>query len=98
MTTVVDLPVDRIVEVARRYRLKELAVFGSVARGEATPDSDVDFLYVRSPDGPRGMDFLGLQEDLEQAIGRKVDVVPKDYLHWVIRDRVLAEAEVLYAA
>ena len=98
MTTVADLPVAQIIEVARRYRLKELAVFGSVARGDATPDSDVDFLYVRGQDGPRGMEFFGLQEELERLLGRNVDVVPKNHLHWVIRDRVLAEAEVLYAA
>lgn len=40
----------------------------------------------------------GMQEELEELLGRQVDLVPKDYLHWVIKDRVLAEARALYAA
>ena len=61
------------------YRLHggaELSVFGSVARGDARPDSDVDLLYVRGPGNDLGMSYFALQEDLEKLFGRRVDLVP----------------------
>jgi predicted nucleotidyltransferase len=84
--------------LAARYGLTELAVFGSTARGDATPASDVDLMYVRGPKAPKGLAFLALQSDLEELLGRKVDLVPKEGLHWVIRDRAIEDAEILYAA
>lgn len=81
-----------------KYGLTELAVFGSTVRGEATENSDVDFLYVRGPSSPKGLAFLGLQRELEELLGRRVDLVPKEGLHWVIRDEIINDAEVLYAA
>lgn len=89
---------EALAGVAARYGLTELAVFGSTVRGEATPTSDVDFMYVRGPKAPKGLAFLALQSDLEELLGRHVDLVPKDGLHWVIRDRVIEESEILYAA
>ncbi len=88
----------RLGELCRKYGVIELSVFGSVARGDDGPDSDVDLLYVNDPDNVLGMEFFGLGEELEELLGRKVDLVPKDYLHWVIKDRVLTEARPLYAA
>jgi hypothetical protein len=88
----------RLTELCRKYGIAELSVFGSVARGEARPDSDVDLLYVRVPGNDLGMAYFALQEDLEELFGRPVDLVAKDSLHRVIRDQVLADAQVLYAA
>lgn len=88
----------RLAELCRKYGIAELSVFGSVARGDAKPDSDVDLLYVRVPGNDLGMSYFALQEDLEELFGRPVDLVAKDSLHRVIRDRVLADAQVLYAA
>jgi uncharacterized protein len=88
----------RLADLCREYGIAELAVFGSVARGTAGPDSDVDLLYVRVPGNDLGMAYFALQEDLEELFGRPVDLVPKDGLHRVIRDRVLADSQVLYAA
>jgi uncharacterized protein len=85
-------------ELCRKYGIAELSVFGSAARGEARPDSDVDLLYVRLPGNDLGMSYFALQEDLEGLFGRPVDLVAKDGLHRVIRDQVLADAQVLYAA
>lgn len=84
--------------LCRKYDVVELSVFGSVARGDDGPDSDVDFLYVSDPKSSLGWEFYTLPEELEQLMGRPVDLVPKKYLHRVIRDRVLADAKVLYAA
>lgn len=88
----------RLAELCERYGIAELSVFGSVARGDARPDSDVDLLYVRVPGNDLGMLYFALQDDLEKLFGRPVDLVPKDGLHRVIRDQVLADAQVLYAA
>ena len=87
-----------IARLCAEYGVVELLVFGSTARGEAEPDSDVDLLYVRGPDAARGLAFFGLQEDLENLLRHRVDLISKDGLHWVIRERVLEDAEVLYAA
>jgi predicted nucleotidyltransferase len=88
----------KLAELCRRYGIAELSVFGSVARGEDRPDSDIDLLYVRVPGNDLGMAYFSLQEDLEKLFGRPIDLVPKDSLHRVIRDQVLADAQVLYAA
>lgn len=96
--TMEDLPLEAIREVARRYRLRELSVFGSVATGTARGDSDLDLLYVRSEETPSGLAFLTLADELAIVVGRPVDLVPREHLHWVLRDRVLAEARVLYVA
>ena len=88
----------RLAELCRAYGIAELSVFGSAARGDARPDSDVDLLYVRAPGNDLGMSYFALQEDLEQLFGRAVDLVPKEGLHRVIRDQVIADAQVLYAA
>jgi uncharacterized protein len=66
-------------------------VFGSAARGEAEPDSDIDFLVDFEP-GRSLLDLSRLWQDLEELLGRQVDVVEPGGLHWYIRDRVLQEA------
>jgi uncharacterized protein len=96
MKMAIDLPAGRIQDICRRYGVIELSVFGSAVRSDFGPDSDVDFLYVLSPDSKIGWEIATLQHELENVVGRDVDVVPKNYLHRVIRERVLAEAEVVY--
>jgi predicted nucleotidyltransferase len=88
----------RLAELCQKYGIAELSVFGSIARGDAQPDSDIDLLYVRVPGNDLGMSYFALQEDLEKLFGRPVDLVPKDDLHRVIREEVLGDAQVLYAA
>jgi uncharacterized protein len=88
----------QLAELCRKYGIAELSVFGSVARGDAQPGSDIDLLYVRVPGNDLGMSYFALQEDLEKLFGLPVDLVPKEGLHRVIRDQVLGDAQVLYAA
>ena len=82
---------DRILQIAARHGAHNVRVFGSTARGEAGPESDVDFLVdvgpTLSPWFP-----AGLVLDLEELLGREVDVVTEGALHWYIRDRILQEA------
>jgi predicted nucleotidyltransferase len=97
MSVKVDLPMDRIMQICRKYGVAELSVFGSAVRDDFGPESDVDFLYVLSPESMIGWEIVDFRDELADAVGREVDIVPKNYLHWVIRDRVLAEAEVVFS-
>ena len=84
---------EEILRIAARYGASNIRVFGSVARGEAGPESDVDFLMDLSPGW--GLALMGLWLDLEDLLGRKVDIVEEENLHWYIRDRVMQEAQPL---
>jgi predicted nucleotidyltransferase len=88
----------RLAGLCRKYAIAESAVFGSVARGDAGADSDVALLCARTPGNDLGMAYFDLQEDLERLLGRHVNLVAKDGLHRVMRNQVLAGAQVLYTA
>lgn len=83
---------DLIEALIRRYGAGRIRVFGSVARGEERPDSDVDFLVEL----PRGYDLftqrLPLAEHLQDLIQRKVELVPEHELNRHIREQVIREA------
>lgn len=83
---------EAIVALGNQYGARRIRVFGSVARGDERPDSDVDFLV----DFPRGYDLflqrLPLMERLTGLVGRRAEVVPEHELNRHIRDRVLKEA------
>jgi hypothetical protein len=90
---------DRISAICARYPVKELAVFGSHARGDATPESDVDFLVeFREGAGVGLLEYAALMRELSEALGMKVDLVSKRGLKPLIRDSVLGEARLAYAA
>lgn len=100
-TIVIDgHPVDasRLADLCRRYGVAELAMFGSVARGEETNGSDVDLLYVLEPDTRLGFAINDLEDELAMLFERPVDLVSKRALHRLIRDEVLSDARTLYAA
>ncbi len=82
---------EEILAVAERHGASNVRVFGSVARGEARPESDVDLLVDFSPRASL-MDQVALLQELEDLLAARVDVVSANALHWYIRDRVLAEA------
>ena len=83
-----------ILRIGTAYGARNIRVFGSVARGDAGARSDVDFLVDLAP-GRSLLDLGGLLMDLQDLLGRKVDVVTESALHWFIRDRVLQEAKAL---
>ncbi|MCY3019602.1 MAG: nucleotidyltransferase family protein [Planctomycetota bacterium] len=85
---------EEIMTVAARHGARSVRVFGSAARGEERPDSDVDFLVEMEP-GRSLFDMGGLLLDLQDLLGRKVDLVEPQGLHWYVRDRVLREAKAL---
>jgi len=80
----------KAVPILKRHGARRAGLFGSVVRGDDQAGSDVDFLVEL--DGEQSLlDVIGLKQDLEEALGRRVDVVEYDAVKPVIRDRVLLE-------
>ena len=82
---------EEILRIAAQHGVRDIRVFGSVARGEAGPDSDLDLLVEMEP-GRGLMDLGHLVMDLQDLLQCKVDVASEKGLHWYIRDKVLQEA------
>jgi predicted nucleotidyltransferase len=90
---------DRLVErhqaeiraIAARHGARSVRVFGSLARGDARDDSDLDLLVELEP-GRSLLDMIAIKQDLEDVLGRSVDVVTERGLSPYLRERVLAEA------
>ena len=80
-----------VLRLAAQYGATDIRVFGSVARGEADEASDIDFLVRMSP-GRSVFDIGGLLMDLQDLLGRRVDVVTERGLRPRMRERVLREA------
>ena len=82
---------EEILRIAAKHGARNVRVFGSVVRGEADEKSDVDFLVEMEP-GRSLLDMGGLLMDLQELLGRKVDVVSEKGLRTRIKERVLREA------
>ena len=80
-----------VLDLARRHGARSIRVYGSVARGQATEQSDLDLLVEWEPDRSL-LDVVGLKQDLEDLLGVTVDIGSERGLHWFIRDEVLREA------
>jgi hypothetical protein len=96
-----DTQIDPIslAEVCRRYAVKEISLFGSAARGDMHPDSDLDLMFEFEPDGRIGIfKFESLADELEALSGRRVDLVTRSGLKPWVRPRVMSDARVIYAA
>ncbi len=85
---------DEILGIAAKHGAYNVRVFGSVIHGDEEPESDIDFLIDV---GVEHSKFFpgGLIVDLEDLLGRRVDIVTENALHWYIRDRVLKEEATL---
>lgn len=81
-------------ELARQHGFTQLAVFGSIARGDAGRDSDIDLL-VRAPRGTSSFDFISIQQLIGGAVGRKVDLIEYGGLKPGIDDDIRREAVLL---
>jgi hypothetical protein len=103
VTTNIDLPMEKIAAFCKRWRITELALFGSVLREDFRPDSDIDLLMTFEPDHPWSlMDHARMQDELGEMLGRKVDLVNRRSVErsenpWRRRD-ILSSAEIIYAA
>lgn len=99
-----DLPAASIADICRKFGVEELSIFGSALRDDFAPESDVDFLVVFKDDdyGPWMGKLTDLEEQLGQAIGRRVDLVDKHGVqqseNYIRRKHILSSAQVVYVA
>ena len=101
--TAIRLPEREIDAFCRRWRISELALFGSVLRPDFGPQSDIDALVTFAPDARWSLlDHIQMEEELGSILGRKVDLVSKRAVerseNWIRRQEILQTAQVVYAA
>ena len=95
----IDIPKEALAGFCRRHHIRRLALFGSVLRDDFRPESDVDVLVEFEPGTHIGLfGFAGVEIELGELLGRKVDLNTVGFLSDYFRERVLAEAEVQYDA
>jgi len=83
-----------VMALTAKHGAQNPRIFGSVARGESGPGSDIDLL-VKMEEGRSLLDLSALTLDLRELLGVKVDVVTEDGLYWLLRRRILKEAKPL---
>ena len=95
----IRIPKDQIEEYCKRNQVRRLSLFGSVLREDFGPDSDVDVLVEFEPGTRIGLIRLsGLEIELGNIVGRKVDLNTPGFLGKYYRDQILTEADVQYDA
>lgn len=98
--TRIPLPLERLDSFCRKWKLQELALFGSVLREDFSPQSDIDVLVTFSPEAQWSLfDFVEMKEELEELFGREVDLVSRGGLRNPFRrHEILSTRQVVYAA
>jgi hypothetical protein len=91
------LPKDKLADFCKQHHIRRLAIFGSALRADFTTDSDVDVLVEFHKGKVPGFAFFGMQDELTELLGRKVDLYTPKFLSRYFRDTVLKEAEIQYA-
>ncbi|MGE5340380.1 MAG: nucleotidyltransferase family protein [Candidatus Omnitrophota bacterium] len=99
----ISIPGEKIKEFCRRWKVSDLALFGSVLRDDFRPDSDIDILIRFFPGTHYGLfDLVRMQNELEQVFGRKVDLVEWAAImqsrNYIRRKEILGSLESIYAA
>lgn len=97
----IQLPEDKIKEFSDRWKVRELALFGSVLRDDFHADSDIDLLVTFSPDADWSLfDHVQMQQELANILERKVDLVSKRAIkrskNWIRRREILETAKIIY--
>jgi uncharacterized protein len=86
---------EKLVDVCRKHAITSVGVFGSMARGEATPDSDIDLL-VEFGERQSLWDVIRVEQELASALGRKIDLLTRNAISPYLRDRILGEVQMIY--
>ena len=90
MKTNIEEIKKKILPILEDYRVKKIGLFGSYARGEIKENSDIDILIEIEKDISL-LDFVGLKQEIEEALGKKVDLVEYDTIKPLLRERILNE-------
>jgi uncharacterized protein len=85
----------RSLPIFKRHDVKHAAIFGSFARGKAKTRSDVDFLIEYKSKNKSLFDLVDLKAELEDSLGRKVDIITYNSIYWRIREQILAEQVII---
>lgn len=93
----IALPKTQIADFCRRHHIRKLSLFGAVLRDDFRLDSDVDVLVEFETGHVPGFAFFGMEEELSEILGRKVDLNTPNFLSRHFREQVLQQAEVQYA-
>ena len=100
MSARIYIPKDEIAAFCRRNHIRRMALFGSVLRDDFTPESDVDVLVDFEPDRTPGLEFITIQDELSEILGRQVDLYTfkgvENSRNWLLREEILNSAEVQY--
>ena len=91
VSTIVQIKRDDILRIATQHGASNVRLFGSAARGEAGPESDVDVLIHLEP-GRSLLDIVAIKQELEDFLGCKVDVLTEASISPYLRERILREA------
>ncbi|HVS08962.1 MAG TPA: nucleotidyltransferase family protein [Planctomycetota bacterium] len=98
-----DLPMDGLSAFCKRWKVKELALFGSALRDDFGPESDIDFLVTFQSQARWSLfDHVQMEEELEALLGRSVDLVTRPAIersqNYIHKAEILSSAKILYAA
>ena len=96
MPSTLNVPDDGLESFCRRHHIRKLSVFGSALRHDFGPESDIDMLVEFEPGHTPGLAFFGLQDELSELFGRKVDLNTPAFLSRHFRQDVMREARVQY--
>jgi hypothetical protein len=99
----IELPMGSIGEFCRRWKIVQLALFGSALRDDFSERSDLDFLATFAPEASWSLlDHAGMEDDLGRILGRRVDLISRRALeqtrNWLLRNEILQSARVVYEA
>ena len=102
ITLPIQLPKAQINKFCKNWKINELALFGSILRDDFRPDSDIDVLVTFGSNADWSLfDHVKMQQELENILGRKVDLVSKraiEHSHnWIRRQEILETAKIIYA-
>ncbi|HUT53171.1 MAG TPA: nucleotidyltransferase family protein [bacterium] len=89
---------EKLIGFCKKHHIRKLSFFGSAIRDDFSPASDLDVLVEFEPEHVPGLTFFRMEQELSDLFGRKVDLNTPQFLSRHFRDRVLAEAEVMYVA
>jgi len=93
----IDIHNEQVVALFKKYHVKTLRMFGSVARGDSHPDSDIDLLVTFSQPVSL-LQMVSFERELSFLVGKKIDLVTPKSISKYLKSRILAEAKPIYAA
>jgi len=93
----IEIDNDAIARLCQAHHIRRLSLFGSILRDDFHADSDVDILVEFEPGCTPGFEFIDVQDQLSEVVGRKIDLNTPKSLSRYFRDQVMADAKVIYA-